>query len=48
VEKVAMGQIQPNQSDLVRQELATIGSPTEIKTCCNAGNKAMVAKTTTP
>ena len=46
VEKVAMGQIQPNQWELVRQELATIGSPTEIKTCCNAGNKAMAAKTT--
>ena len=46
VEKVAMGQIQPNQTQLVQQELATIGSPLEIKTCCNAGNKAMAAKTT--
>jgi NitT/TauT family transport system substrate-binding protein len=46
VEKVAMGQIQPNQWQLVQQELATIGRPTEIKTCCNAGSKAMAAKTT--
>jgi NitT/TauT family transport system substrate-binding protein len=46
VEEVAMGQVQPNQSELVQQELATIGSPTEIKTCCNADNKAAVAKTT--
>jgi len=48
VEKVAMGQIQPNQMELVLQELATFGSPTEIRTCCNAGSKAMAAKTTTP
>lgn len=49
VEKVAMGQVQPNQSELVQQELATIGSPLEIKTCCNPANKkAMAAKTTTP
>jgi NitT/TauT family transport system substrate-binding protein len=46
VEKVAMGQIQPNQMELVRQELVLFGSPTEIKTCCNAGSKAMAAKTT--
>lgn len=46
VEHVAMGQIQPNQWELVRQELATIGSPTEIKTCCNAGSKAIAAKST--
>ena len=48
VEEVAMGQVQPNQSELVQLELATIGSPTEIKTCCNATkkDKAMAAKTT--
>ena len=48
VEKVAMGQIQNNQWDLIRQELATIGRPTEIKTCCTAGSKAAVAATSTP
>jgi NitT/TauT family transport system substrate-binding protein len=46
VEKVAMGQIQSNQWQLVQQELAAIGGPTEIKTCCNAGSKAMAVKTT--
>jgi NitT/TauT family transport system substrate-binding protein len=47
VEKVAMGQIQPNQWELVQQELAAFGRPSEIKTCCNAGSsKAMAAKTT--
>jgi NitT/TauT family transport system substrate-binding protein len=46
VEEVAMGQVQPNQSELVQQELATIGSPTEIKTCCNAGKKAIAAQST--
>jgi NitT/TauT family transport system substrate-binding protein len=46
VEEVAMGQVQPNQEELVQQELATIGSPLEIKTCCNASNKAMAAKST--
>jgi NitT/TauT family transport system substrate-binding protein len=46
VEKVAMGQIQPDQWNLIQQELATIGRPSEIKTCCNAGNKVMAAKST--
>jgi NitT/TauT family transport system substrate-binding protein len=48
VEKVAMGQVQPNQWELVRQELATIGGPTDIKTCCSAGSKSktMAVKTT--
>lgn len=44
VEKVAMGQVQPNQFELVQRELATIGSPTEIKTCCNPGKKAVAAQ----
>ncbi|WP_075090901.1 ABC transporter substrate-binding protein [Haloferula sp. BvORR071] len=48
IEKVAMGQVEKNQSELVQQELATIGSPTEIRTCCNPANKAMASKTTTP
>lgn len=46
VEHVAMGQIQNNQWDLIRQELAGNGRPTEIKTCCSAGSKAMAAAST--
>ncbi|MBP7951362.1 MAG: ABC transporter substrate-binding protein [Verrucomicrobiales bacterium] len=46
VEKVAMGQTRPNQMQLVREELATIGGPTEIKTCCEATGPALAAKTT--
>ena len=30
----------------VRGSAKRLGSPLEIKTCCNAGNKAMAAKTT--
>ncbi|MCW1913047.1 ABC transporter substrate-binding protein [Luteolibacter sp. GHJ8] len=48
IEHVAMGQIQNNQWDLIQQELATIGRPTEIKTCCSASSKAAVAAVSTP
>lgn len=34
VETVAMGQIQPNQDDRVQQELAMVGKPQNVKTCC--------------
>lgn len=46
VELVAMGQIQPDQMLRVEQELAMMGSPIEIKTCCSAGSKALAVKTT--
>lgn len=36
VEKVAMGQIQPNQDDLVQQELAAAERSGNVKTCCQA------------
>ncbi|WP_367874989.1 ABC transporter substrate-binding protein [Luteolibacter sp. Populi] len=48
IEHVAMGQIQNNQWELIQQELATIGRPTEIKTCCSASGKAAVAAVSTP
>ncbi len=34
VDTVAMGQIQPDQDELVRQELAAVGEPKNVKTCC--------------
>lgn len=34
VETVAMGQVQPDQDELVRQELAAVGKPQNVKTCC--------------
>lgn len=36
VETVAMGQLQPNQDELMHLELAAIGKPKNVKTCCQA------------
>ena len=36
VETVAMGQIQPDQDELVKQEMAAVGTPQNMKTCCQA------------
>lgn len=46
VEKVKLGQVQPNQAELVERELATIGSPIEIETCCSVGREIVMLEKT--